>query len=103
MTHLDLPDSPKSPPDRRPSQPLSRPSGTRQITYADGRRQLWRQYGWIDHLGRMYDLSENPRHYRVASYRPLWVLVDNEPDYLDEPEPRRPWWRSLWPRKRGER
>jgi hypothetical protein len=76
------------PPDRRPVQPLNQPlGGSHTITTTDGRRQTWRQYGWIDDHGRMYDLYEpSPRTYQVTSYSPLWVLVENEPTPGD-PEP----------------
>lgn len=69
--------TPIEPPNRRPCQPHST-SGVEMVTHTLEGTQRWRQLGWIDHLGRMYDFSENPRQYRVASYSPLWILVDNE-------------------------
>lgn len=74
------------PPDRRPRQRLSEPAATELVTHTLDRTQRWRQYGWIDQHGYMYDLSENPADYQVPSYSPLWVLVDNEHPALPEQE-----------------
>ena len=79
----------RKPADRRPVQPLSQTATTMTTRTADSWRQIWRQYGWIDNEGRMYDLTEpSPRTYAVASYSPLWVLVDNEPTPTAEPASR---------------
>jgi hypothetical protein len=73
------------PPDRRPTQPLHQPGDQMVVRTNDGKRQIWREYGWIDHQGRMYDLYEpSPRAYQAPSYSPLWVLVDVE-QVEDEP------------------
>jgi hypothetical protein len=47
-------------------------------TYAENKRQVWRQVGWHGQSGAFYSLSEDPKPHEPGSYSPLWVLIENE-------------------------
>jgi hypothetical protein len=77
---------------RRPNTPAHEAVND-LVTHTINARQLWRQVGWHGQSGDFYALNEEPTLgvEEKASYRPLWILVDNDPvdgqaaeDYANE-------------------
>jgi len=69
-------------PDVRPHRSASAP-GQEITIHTDGRVLVWRQIGWHGGSGAFYALGEDPSRFERGSFRPLWILADNELDESD--------------------
>lgn len=62
----------------RPHWPSDRQSPTMRTRVRD-RTQLWRAVGWYGSSGALYAWDDKPSHQEGSDFKPVWVLVADEP------------------------